>query len=327
MVFLLVSTVVLGATPFGQRQGLVTTLHDAHTCSVATWNSQDSWKQYVSDEFYELFHTTHWPVYKPGEQVDALVFVENYGDLLQHYGKLPVQQYVLFVDDLHWLNAKQEQLKREVFLLPNVMFLSTYAYAALVMYRNIKPNMWKWLPHSAALRFQQPINTTARWDKILLTGEVHATFYPLRVQASMLPMVYQIKHPGYDLKGQNPEFVTTMLQYAVGMASGGNLRRYGNTEGYLVAKFFEIPAAGQLLLANDAMSDVLQAQGLVPGTHYVAYSRANMSTTMRYVLDRANRDDMERIRQAGHTFVMQHHTVGIRAQQLRTLLQCEPLTH
>ena len=41
--FLSAASVVLGAAPFGRKQGLVTTLHDARLCSVADVLS--AWRQ------------------------------------------------------------------------------------------------------------------------------------------------------------------------------------------------------------------------------------------------------------------------------------------
>ena len=306
--------------PFGRKQDVMYPLMDAATTSVATWGSQKGWKNHVSDEFYELFCNTAWPVYKKNTVVKTLVFVENYEGVLKYYNTLPVQRYVLFVDDLHWLNAKQKALKEKVFALDNLIIVSTYAYAAHLFYPNAHLKNWFWLPHSAALRFQQPINRTARWDKVLLTGAVHPFFYPLRLLASKLPNVDQVKHPGYDNPGQDSNFVKTMLNYAVGITSSSNLEAYGNRQGYMVAKYFEIPAAGQLLLANDALTETLKLQGLLPGKHFVVYSKQNMSQAIQFTLDSKNRKCMENIRKQGHEFVMQHHTVAVRAQQFKHML-------
>jgi len=306
----------LAAARFGDRQGVKTALpDDARTC-CAIWGSQATWKSYVSDEFYEVLHvglgSMGWQVYTAGMRADVLLFVDDYDAMLAQYGKLPVKRYAIFVDDLHWLTDKMHELKRAVFTLPNIHVFSTYAYLGKKMYPEIDIRRWTWVPHSAASRFQRKMNTTATYDKVLVTGNTDRTWYPLRAQAAADSHSMVIAHPGYGSHGQDPAFVRTMSQYAVGFTSGSKMH-------YAVAKFTEIPAVGQLLLANGAMTGTLMRLGFKPDVHYIPYDSANMSTVFQHALSPGGRAHVTRVRASGQKMVMQYHTTHARAQQINAV--------
>jgi hypothetical protein len=303
------------AARFGDREGLKTALPPGapRTC-CAVWGSQAKWKRYVSDEFYEVMHvglgSLGWQVYTAGMRADFLLFVEDFDGLLAQYGKLPVKRYAIFVDDLHWHTDKMHELKRAVMNM-DVHVLSTYAYLAKTIYPDTQAR-WTWIPHSAASRFQRNMNTTATYDKVLLTGADNKFWYPLRAQARLNPLVHQVKHPGYGRRGQDTEFVPTMLQYAVGITSGSIMH-------YAIAKFMEIPAVGQLLMADRAMASVLGRLKFTPDVHYVLYDSANMSAALQYVRSPENRAHVTQMRAAGQKVVMQYHTTRARAQNINSV--------
>lgn len=303
------------AARFGDRQGVKTVLlPDSAYASCAIWGSQAKWKRYVSDEFYEVLHVglgrLGWKVYTAGMRADFLLFVEDFDALLAQYGKLPVKRYAIFVDDLHWHTDRMHELKRAVFHL-NIHVFSTYAYLAKTIYPNTQAR-WTWIPHSAATRFQRTMNTTATYGKVLLTGNDNKFWYPLRAQARSNPLVHQVQHPGYDFRGPDPEFVPTMLQYAVGITSGSIMH-------YAVAKFMEIPAVGQLLLADTAMAGVLGRLKFTPDIHYVLYDSTNMSDVLKYVRSPGNRAHVTQMRAAGQKVIMQYHTTRARAQNINSV--------
>ena len=259
--------------------------------SFAMWGSQAYWKNYVSDEFYETFHVflhkqLNWKIYKHGMKVDILLFVEAYSAVCSNFHSLKknnlVGTIVLFVDDLHWVNKKMRQQKLKAFQLPGVVIMSTYANQAAQLYPEIDTSKWIWMPHAASRRFIQPsINTTATLQSILLTGATSSMWYPHRAKAAKLGgesgLVTQILHPGYQksTEKEQKQFVMRMVHFGMGLTDGSSLH-------YALAKIFEIPATGQLLLLNDEMEAHMRNLCFVPGVHYIGYNENNMKNIKDY---------------------------------------------
>jgi hypothetical protein len=85
---------------------------------------------------------------------------------------------------------------------------------------------------------------------------------------------------------------------------------------YTVAKMYEIPATGCLLLVNSEMVPVLRGQGFEPGVHYLPYTRESLDAVVDGVLDPARRADVDAIRRNGQSLVWARHMVSHRAAVL-----------
>jgi hypothetical protein len=273
----------------------------------AVYGSQAGWGGYVSDEFYELFHVhilkRGWSVYD-GTPVDILLLVEGYGIPTAELNKLKARHIISFHDDLHWHTKEQKDTKVNFFLACsklNATFLMTYAPNFAGMYPSLSGVRPLWFPHSASNRFlrSDKPDTSRRWDTVLLTGSVSKLWYPLRAAALETLYVSPIPHPGYGPSDADKKsyFVGNMSQFAVGITSGSILN-------YTVAKFFEIPASGQLLMANTAIGTLLYRLGYTPWVHYIPYDERNLASTVVSVLYPGNRGRMRTIQEAGHTLVL-----------------------
>lgn len=84
---------------------------------------------------------------------------------------------------------------------------------------------------------------------------------------------------------------------------------------YAVCKYFEIPAAGSLLLAPE-INDLKKA-GFVPNHHYVPITKSNVIKTISQCLKNPN--DYEHIRKEGMRFVRENHSVVNRVDRLKTI--------
>jgi hypothetical protein len=295
------------------------------------WGSQAYWKNYVSDEFYETFHVflhkqLNWKIYKHGMKVDVLLFVEAYSAICSNFHSLKkndlVGTIVLFVDDLHWVNKKMRQQKLKAFQLPDVVIMSTYADQAAQLYPEIDTSKWIWMPHSASRRFIQPsINTTATLQSILLTGATPSMWYPHRAKAAKLSgksgLISQILHPGYQKSTEKEQknFVTHMVHFGMGLTDGSSLH-------YALAKIFEIPATGQLLLLNDDMEAHMRNLCFVPGVHYIGYNEKNMKSIIKGVLSGNFGQKIMQIRTNGQKLIQKIHTTNARAIQLTNIAHC-----
>jgi Glycosyl transferases group 1 len=158
-------------------------------------------------------------------------------------------------------------------------------------------------------------------NSILLSGAVSA-HYPLRQQMKWLHergvrgIAYQ-RHPGYHC---GHDYGREDGDVGRGYASRINSHLAAFTDSlsfnYVVAKYFEIPAAGALLLADDAVSGPLERLGFVKGRHYVPVSKENLEERVREVLDESNRSEVDEIRRRGQELVWARHKTSDRAMQI-----------
>jgi hypothetical protein len=87
---------------------------------------------------------------------------------------------------------------------------------------------------------------------------------------------------------------------------------------YVLAKYFEIPATGALLVADDSVSGPLSQLGFIDNENYVAVSAENLEAQIRFVLDERNHEELDQIRRRGQELVWERHKSIDRAQQIDT---------
>jgi hypothetical protein len=202
-----------------------------------------------------------------------------------------------------------------------------------------------WMPHGASSLFQLPLRPYASTDRrVLLSGATSALWYPYRAmvearvracEGSALDAVLggpelrealsgtkcdsrftQVAHPGYPYERG---FAAYNRSADTGAGYAATLGRHvacitdGLTHSYAVAKLFEIPAAGCLLLANAELTPVLAALGFADGVHFLSYTADTLDAVVDAVLDPANAAAVDAIRGQGQALVWARHTVSHRA--------------
>jgi len=85
---------------------------------------------------------------------------------------------------------------------------------------------------------------------------------------------------------------------------------------YVLAKYFEIPATGSLLLAQETQD--LKISGLIPYKHYIPITNDDVFKKIDECIKHP--DDYNIIRKAGMEFVRRNHSVVNRVDQLETIL-------
>ena len=217
----------------------------------------------------------------------------------------------------HWWDDEMRQRKSVSFALCDGI-LSTYGYA----WANFYPEFCGtkrvvWVPHSASPDFMLPYNPGPE-NSILLSGAI-SRYYPLRQKMKALRGAYSIafhEHPGY-FTGYDYE---NHRNIGRGYAKTINRYRAAFTDslifGYVVAKYFEIPATGALLLAEDAVSGPLRELGFIENRHYVPVSTENLEEQIQYVLDEKNHEELDQIRRNGQQLVWDRHKTADRARQI-----------
>ena len=223
----------------------------------------------------------------------------------------------LVADDLHWgPNEERRWSQLLTYMVVDLVF-STYAYVFHEFYPEAR-NFCRciWLPHSASPDFLVPFNSQAE-NALLLSGAIF-TCYPLRVKMKALwevgrhNIVYHA-HPGYATHYDNdsdprvgPGYGRLINKYRVAFTDSLIYR-------YMVAKHFEIPATGALLLAERAIAGPLLQLGFVEGEHYIATSEDDLEERVRYVLNLANQPELDAIRRRAQALVWERHKTSDRA--------------
>ncbi|HWT03196.1 MAG TPA: glycosyltransferase [Pyrinomonadaceae bacterium] len=257
-----------------------------------------------------------------GELPEVILFWEGYDTLTLNavsLRQLDCRKYIL-ADDLHWSGELMRQRKLVCFAFCHAV-LSTYGYAWGKFYpalAGVKRVVW--VPHSASPDFMIPYNAEPE-NSVLLSGAV-SVHYPLRRQMKSLHergvrgIAYH-PHPGYHCRH---DYQREDGDVGRGYALRINRHRAAFTDSlsfnYVVAKYFEIPATGALLLADDSVSGPLESLGFVKDLHYVPVSEENLEERIRYVLDERNRSEVDEIRRRGQELVWARHKTSDRARQI-----------
>jgi len=251
---------------------------------------------------------------------DVVLFREMYDALVYHAPALTSAGARIYVitDDLH---KRFEGMSEALQLATGV--LSPYAPWISAFVPDVDEARVTWVPHAAGPDFQLPVaEEPAR--AIFVSGNMNRYFYPLRVMmlelASQRPEIARIHdHPGYESTFDYNADKRVGRGYAEAMRECLAAFTDASRFNYIVAKHFEIPATGALLVAERAAAPQLAALGFIDGEHYVSADSGDLREVVEYVLDDRNRPEIDAIRRAGHELVHRRHTTRVRAQQIDTV--------
>lgn len=252
---------------------------------------------------------------------ESILFWEGYDQLharAREIYRLDCRKSV-FADDLHWWDERMRRTKLVSFALCDTI-LSTCGYVWNSFYPEFcGTKKVVWIPHSASPDFMLPYNCHPE-NAILLSGAI-SRYYPLRQQMKAMhaqgnyPIVYH-HHPGYytgydyeDNQDIGSGYAKTINRYRAAFTDSLIFR-------YVVAKYFEIPATGALLFADDAICEPLRELGFIENRHYLPVSKENLEERIQYVLDERNHEELDEIRRSGQQLVWERHKTADRAWQI-----------
>lgn len=256
-----------------------------------------------------------------GELPEIILFWEGYEFLSACFSDIYSLEChkLIFADDLHWWNEQMRLQKLVSFGLCQTI-LSPYAYLWDSFYPELAgAKQVVLIPHSASPDFVLPFNNSPE-NSIFLSG-AEGQHYPLRrlVKDLSAESDYSISHhphPGYHCQYDHAANENVGRGYAEKI----NRYRAAFTDsliyGYVVAKYFEIPATGALLVADDAVSGPLKELGFTANEHYFPVSKENLEEGIKYVLDEANHEELDQIRRAGQELVRSKHKTSDRARRI-----------
>jgi hypothetical protein len=256
---------------------------------------------------------------KFGQLPKVVLFWEGYYLLKKRRREieaLDCDKYIL-CDDLH--DGAEETIKDK--LQSFSMFhaiLSTYGYVFYEYYSELAAtHKVFWVPHSASPDFLITYNEHPE-NAVFLSGAVNH-YYPLRLRVKALadsrvfPIVLH-QHPGYRCDFDYDASTSVGREYARKINNYRAAFTDSSKYKYSVAKYFEIPATGALLLADRSISEPLRSVGFVEGVNYIGVTDHDLEEKIAYVLDESNHDEVDKIRRNGQDLVWQTHKTSDRAR-------------
>jgi hypothetical protein len=253
-----------------------------------------------------------------GELPETILFWEDYILSVRARGlaDLDCRKYI-FADDLHSRDEATKRAKHSAYSICDSV-LATYAYAFESYFPDLSPAKEViWIPHAASPDFMLPLNDQPV-NAVLLSGALNH-HYPLRQQlkavrdANPRRVAYH-PHPGYHCSYDYERDGRVGRGYARTLNQHRACFTDASKYGYVIAKYFEIPSAGALLLADSSVGGALAQLGFVEGVQYVPVSAGDLEEKIEYVLDEANHAALDRVRRAGQALVWERHKTADRAR-------------
>ena len=238
---------------------------------------------------------------------------------------------IVFIDDLHFGTPGVFSSRQFLFESASEIF-STYPYLFHNYYHDIPSKKITWLPHSASTLSYRSINKTAE-NLLFVSGANLLEWYPCRWRAFFLcrnrnDLVSCLKHPGYAEGMKNDSsfyyggrrYFSYMRQYVFGLGTCQSVH-------YAIAKLFEIPANGLVLVTTDDLVPILARLHLYSNEHFVNIDcSSNKNLTNEIVrLQNISKDNLFQIRQKSQEIIFERHLTTHRAELLHVRLLSQAL--
>lgn len=299
------------------------------------------WKGYVSREFYhvmtDLITNYGWRQIDAdqlwngtgtikekllnvcGEMPEVILFWEGYQFMAPNaYDVIRLNCHkCFFADDMHYRNGDEAHQKFLCYAMCDTI-LSCYAYLFERFYPRLAGiKRMAWVPHSASPDFMLRYNDHPE-NAILLSGSLEY-HYPFRQQMKRLhelrsyPIAYH-PHPGYGCDFDYDKDSDVGHGYAAKINNYRACFTDSSRYSYVVAKYFEIPATGSLLLADETVNELLKELGLIEYKHYLPVSSDDLEEKIQYVLNEKNHQELDEIRKRGQELIWARHKTSDRAR-------------
>jgi hypothetical protein len=253
-------------------------------------------------------------------------------------------------DDLFWIDEEARLLNEWLFDRANLIIHGSNSTFLDIWGQH--RNKSSWLPLFAGSNYHQGYNSNP-YFKCLLSGKCTEQHYPLRnkLKNSQFKYIEQLNHPGYVLNpeenvvhekyakvlnkyfccvtdsgksygacrykitGEERVFKNHIDEYLIEKIGKENFDKF-KKKGQLLLKYFEIPASGSLLVADEDCADILEL-GYKPGVNFVPINEANALSVIEDCC--LYPQNYERIRHEGWMH-SKNHTVKEREKLLRKIL-------
>jgi hypothetical protein len=173
----------------------------------------------------------------------------------------------IFTEDLHSFRAAAHKEKTAALNAADLI-LASYAPVFDMFFpaaAATKPVVW--VPHAASPEFMLPLNESAQ-NVIFLNGMINDC-YPLRQRLQALAIKRELRivehpHPGYRCSHDHEASEVVGAGYARRLNAARASFSESSKFKYVLAKFFEIPATGSLLVGDETIEIQLSQLGFAP---------------------------------------------------------------
>lgn len=232
---------------------------------------------------------------------------------------------ILYMHDVHWAKLKRDGGTTELLQRADLVMVPYYTYFKKAWPQFVDKVIF--FPHFFASQ-NRYCNLKYKADpkmKCLLSGNVKQGRYPIRWvvyqaaqnRSEVKPLIDILRHPRHSKTqfwtrkegGHKTQYAKTIHEYFCSVADSSKWN-------LLLTKYFEIPAAGTLLLTDKPQDG--DAAGLVPGEHYIEVSAETVLDQIKDCLK--NPANYEEIRKAGMKFVRANHGIDNRLEKFKKIL-------
>lgn len=235
-------------------------------------------------------------------------------------------KFILYMHDVHWAKIKRNEGTTKLLTRADLIMVPYYTYFKKVWPQFVDKTIF--FPHFFASQNRYcnlKYNDNPKM-KCLLTGNIKQDRYPIRwvVQrtaeknSEVKSLIDILRHPRHSKTqywtrkegGQKQQYAKTVHEYFCSVADASKWH-------LLLTKYFEIPATGALLLADEPQDG--RRTGLIPGEHYIEVTKDNVLDQIKDCLK--NPGNYEKIRKRGMEFVRANHGINNRLGQFKRILE------
>ena len=266
------------------------------------------------DDLKQYFYTTYNSIPK---YIVAFSGVGGFNSIIDVLSQ--VTNLVLIIDDIH--HANSIQIPRIKVIKKTAIVFCSYSYE-FTRWGLPKPTNLYFFPHSARWICeynQNPIN------KILISGRI-SDIYPDREfahnKALKYPSIFDILKCNVSYRDNN-----TNDDSIYGKKFYDYLNKYlccyvDTARDYILAKIFEICAAGSLLFCMDTnVKHIMNELGFEDDINYISCTRENFMDKARWIVNNKNIKKINTIRQNGYELIKNNHTWENRMKYLLNIIE------
>lgn len=205
--------------------------------------------------------------------------------------------------------------------------LARYPEAALKFIPKLSDKHFVSFPHATSeVFFERDQDFACKIPRLLVSGNIRGNLYPLRTYALELfsqgcyPIDYRLTHNYAEQlspKEQLGEYASTVATYQLaltGLGLGPQL-----AAPYVLAKHFEIPATGTVMVTDRIGAPLLKELGFEENVHYLTTTPFELAGDLSEWLKPSNAKWLAGIRQAGRQLVLERHSMSRRMDELEAI--------
>jgi hypothetical protein len=258
------------------------------------------------------------------EDITNIMVIENHDEVLIHHVFEDIYAFkdrlFIFADDIH----KNSHLKHVNYYENFEKIFVTYKEPFLKDYPEVQKDKVHWIPHGFTDDHKLCFNTKPI-NKVLVSGK-SGSLYPLRRQmirevSNQKDKITLLTHPNYK-KFDYDNLKNLKIGNNFGKVLNAHICCFTDCSSlqYILAKYFEIPASGALLLAEENAYGDLEKLGFIDNVNYIKCTKNNIMNKINWILNPVNINDVDKIRRNGQNHAFNNHHIMHRVKKMVSIM-------